>query len=206
MSLYDVIAAGHRGQCFALIARRFMISEPQAALAVRYLLPAILPSFEAWASSRPGLAAFLDAMSRGDYEKALLSPAVLNNHFERERGLQLLDQFRLARELDDGELAQAVEHSGVTYRVLVQMLPFVTLFMMAGLRISCEKPFRDILAQRFGARRGLPSNPFAELSELVAFEAKGPRQGTLAQVLAGLFSRRDTEAARPAVPTGATPA
>ena len=55
MSLCNIIAAGHQGQCFALVARRFLITEPQAALAIQHLVPALLPSFEAWLSARGGL-------------------------------------------------------------------------------------------------------------------------------------------------------
>jgi len=187
MSLYDVIAAGHRGQCFALMARRFMISEPQAALAVRHLLPVLLPSFEAWISAPGGLASFLEAMERSGYEKALVSPAVLSNHFERDRGLHLLEQFRSVREFDGAAFGQAVAGSGLSYRVLVQMLPYVALFFMGALRTGCEAPLRDVLARRMGSTVKAAANPFAELSQMIAWETKGERHGLLANVLGGLL-------------------
>ena len=195
MSLYDVIAAGHRGQCFGLLARRFMIGEQQAALAVRHLLPVLLPSFEAWASAPGGLPAFLDAMNRGGYEKSLSSPAVFTNHFERDRGIQLLLQFRAAREIDGGDITQAVDGSGVTHRVLVQMLPYVALLLMAGLRATTEAPFRDILARRLGANRIRSPNPFGELADLIDWESKGQHGGMLAGVLDALFGRRGSSPA-----------
>jgi len=193
MSLFDVIAAGHRGQCFALLARRFLVNEPQAALAVRFLLPAVLPSFEAWVSEPAGLTSFLDAMSRGGYDGALTLPATLSNSFERDRGVQLLELFRSVREIDGADIARAAEASGLTYRVLLQMLPFVALFMMAALRINSQTPLREILIKRLGSRLKTSADPFADLAELVAWEAKGPRHGILASVLDGLFNRQGAD-------------
>ena len=203
MSLYDLIAAGHRGQTFNLLARRFLITEPQAARAVRFLLPAILPGFEAWVSSPGGLSNFLNNMSRGNYQNTLSVPGTFSNHFERDRRQQLLEIFRSAHEVDGADLARAVEGSGVGYRVLMQMLPFVALLLMGALRVKTEQPFRAILNERLGARMKLSADPFADLGDLVAWEAKGHRPSLLANVFEGLFGR---QAARPPSRIAANPA
>ena len=197
MSLYDLIAAGHRGQCFGLLARRFMVSEPQAARAVRFLLPAIMPAFDTWVASPGGLISFLGLMSRGGYDNALSAPAVLSNRFERDRGAHLLETFRSVRKIDDADLARAVEASGLSYRVLVQMLPFVTLFMMGALRISAQQPLREILVRRLGAKMKSSADPFADAASLIAWEAKGPRQGLIAGIFGDLINRRPATALAP---------
>ena len=114
MSLYNLIAAGHNGQCFGLLARRFMIGEPQAGRALRLLLPALLPGFEAWIESPGGMLSFLQLLSRGNHQTTLSSPTIFSNHFERDRGVQLIKQFRAAREIDGADFARAVEGSGPT--------------------------------------------------------------------------------------------
>ena len=204
MSVYDLIAAGHRGQCFALLGRRFMISEPQAALAVRHLLPAVFPAFEAWVSAPGGLAAFLDAMNRGGYEQALSTQSVLTNPFERNRGAQLLEQFRSAREIDGASMAVAVDASGLSYRVLLHLLPFVVLLMMAGLRLASQTPLREILNRRTGARLKPGAYPFAELADLVAWEAKGQRPGDLVSMLDRMFRQRVRSEANQSGPIAAS--
>jgi len=167
-----------------------MISEPQAALAIQHLIPALLPSFEAWLSARGGLDAFLDAMSKGGYERSLASAAVFNNHFERDRGMQLVEMFRSAQEIEGAALTRAVEGSGLSYRVLLQMLPFAALLLMGSLRIACDQPLREILSRRLGARAKAPADPFAELADLVSWEAKGGRLNALAGVLNTVFGQR----------------
>ena len=189
MSLYNLIAAGHNGQCFALLARRFMIGEPQAARGVRMLLPALLPGFEAWIETRSGMTAFLTQLSRGSYHNLLSSPAMFSNHFERERGLQLIETLRSAREIDGADLARAVESSGLNYRVLLQMAPFAALLMLAAIRTASERPMREIVMQRFGERLRPSSDPFADLVELLALEAKSDQHSHFAQLLNGLLSR-----------------
>ena len=134
MGLHDVIAAGHQGQCFALLARRFMISERQAAIAVQRLLPALAEPFDSWVSTPLGLDAFLMGLSRGGHDRTFENAAIFNNQFERDRGTQLLAQFRQAREIESAEIGRAATASGVSYRVLLQLMPFVALFMVAGLR------------------------------------------------------------------------
>ena len=190
MGLYDVIAAGHQGRCFALLSRRFMISEPEAAAAVQGLLPAVLGSFADWVETPRGLSAFLLAMSRGGHERALSSPSVFTNHAERDRGLQLLTSFQSVRELDATLIARAAEASGLPYRVMLQMLPFVALFAYGAMRRQFEQPARDILANRslFSVRRS--ADPFMDLADLIEWDVKGHRHGPLAGVLGGIFGRR----------------
>ena len=190
MGLYDVIAAGHQGRCFALLSRRFMISEPEAAATVQGLLPAVLDSFAAWVETPRGLSDFLEAMSKGGHERALSSPSVFTNHAERDRGLQLLTSFRAVQELDAVHVARAAEASGLPYRVMLQVLPFVALFAYAAMRRQFEQPARDILANRslFSVRRS--ADPFMDLADLIEWDAKGHRHGPLAGVLGGIFGRR----------------
>ena len=189
MSLYNLIAAGHNGQCFALLARRFMISEPQAARAVQFLIPALLPSFESWLSAPGGVAAYLQLLSRGNYQQALASPTIFSNHFERDRGVHLLETFRAAREIDGADFARAVEGSGVSYRVLSQMAPFVALLMIGALRIKTEAPLRQILGRRLGGRLRPSADIFGDLAEIVVLDAKGPSYGPLSSLLSGLLNR-----------------
>lgn len=190
MGLYDNIAAGHQGQCFALLSRRFMISEPEAAAAVQGLLPAVLGSFAAWVATPRGLSAFLAAMSKGGHERALSSPSFFTNHAERDRGLQLVTSFQSVQELDAALIARAAESSGLPYRVMLQMLPFVALFAYGAMRRQFEEPAREILATRslFSVRRS--ADPFMDLADLIEWDSKGHRHGPLAGILGGLFGRR----------------
>ena len=197
MGLHDVIAAGHQGQCFGLMARRFMVTEQQAALAVQYLLPALYGPFEAWVSSPEGLDGFLSAMSRGGHDRTLETPTIFSNQFERDRGQAVLGQFRQAQEIDSGDIARAATASGVSYRVLLQVLPFVALLMMAAMRTTLDPSARDILRRRLGPRYGQSADPFADLSELVKADAKGTR----GSAFGGLFSALIT--GRPRGPSGA---
>ncbi len=190
MSLHDVIAAGFQGQCFALLARRFMISERQAAIAVQRLLPALTRPFEAWVTSPEGLDAFLQAMSRGGHERTLSNPAIFNNQFERDRGQQMLGQFRQVREIDSTEIARAASASGVSYRVLLQLMPYVALFLMAALRSTLEGPAREVLVRRLGTLHAASPDPFADLAELVRADAKGQRGGMLSGLFNSLLARR----------------
>ena len=194
MGLHDVIAAGHQGQCFALLARRFMISERQAAVAVQRLLPALSDPFETWVSTPLGLDAFLMGLSRGGHEKTFENPAIFNNQFERDRGNQLLAQFRQVREIESAEIGRAAIASGVSYRVLLQLMPFVALFMMAGLRAMLEQPARDILVRRLGAVHGRTPDPFADLAQLVRDDAKGAKGSTLGGLFGALLNRRPAAA------------
>ena len=171
-----------------------MIRESQAAVAVECLLPALATPFEAWVMSPGELIAFLQTLSRGGYEQALSHATIFNNPFERDRGQQLISQFRAAREIDGADLARAADASGLSYRVLLQMLPFVALLMIAALRNTLEQPARDILARRMGKAHGRTADPFADLAELVSAETKGDRGGLFAGMLMGLLGRRQTEA------------
>jgi hypothetical protein len=190
MGLHDVIAAGHQGQCFALLARRFMISERQAAIAVQRLLPALIEPFDTWVSTPAGLDAFLLSLSKGGHERTLENPAIFSNQFERERGNQLLAQFRAAREIESAEIGRAAIASGVSYRVLLQLMPFVALFMVAGLRATLQQPARDILARRLGAMHAKSPDPFADLAQLVRNDTKGTKGSTLGGLFSSLMSRR----------------
>ena len=142
----------------------------------------------------PVLGSFLEAMSKGGYERSLTAAAVFNNHFERDRGMQLVEMFRTAQEIDGAALTRAVEGSGLSYRVLLQMLPFTALFLMGSLRIACGEPLREILSRRLGARARPPADPFAELADLVAWEGKGGRLNALAGVLNSVFGQRARQA------------
>jgi hypothetical protein len=184
LALFDVIAAGQNGQCFALMSRRFLISEDQAADAMRGLLRALLPGFEEWISDPEGFGEFLEAMSRGGYQVALSQGSIFS-----QRGQVLLSKFRR-------DLVAASRASGVAYPVLVQMLPFAALFLMAAIRAKAEQPMREILVQRLGRPARQTSDPFADLAALVAWEAKGHKAGLLAGVLDGLY--RNLVAAAPA--------
>jgi len=190
MGLHDVIAAGHQGQCFALLARRFMITEKQAAAAVQRLLPALSEPFEAWVSTPAGLDAFLSGLSRGGHERTFESPAIFSNQFERDRGNQLLAQFRQAREIESAEIGRAAIASGVSYRVLLQLLPFVALFMIAGLRASLEPPAREILARRMGPVHAKSPDPFADLAQLVRDDVRVSKGATLSGLFGSLLARR----------------
>jgi hypothetical protein len=188
--MYDVIAGGYQGRCFAMLARRFMISEYQAAEATRGLLPVIAAPFEAWIESPQGLRDFLAALSRGGYETALTNASILNNQFERDRGQQLLETFRSAREIDGENLARACETSGLPYRTLLQMLPFVVLFVMAAMRSRLEAPVREVLANRLGRSGERSADPFADLADVIAWESKGRRQSVLSGLFGGLLPTR----------------
>ncbi len=194
MSMHDVIAAGHQGQCFALLARRFMISERQAAVAVQRLLPALAQPFEAWVSNPAGLDTFLLGLSKGGHERTLENQAIFSNQFERERGNQLLAQFRQAREIESAEIGRAAIASGVSYRVLLQLLPFVALFMMAGLRATLEQPAREILARRLGPVHANSPDPFADLAQLVRDDNRGVKGSSLGGLFGSLMSRRSPSA------------
>lgn len=190
MGLHDVIAAGHQGQCFALLARRFMISESQAGVAVQRLLPALTEPFETWVSTPTGLDTFLIGLSRGGHERTFENPTLFSNQFERDRGNQLLAQFRQAREIESAEIGRAAITSGVSYRVLLQLMPFVALFMMAGLRATLEAPAREILSRRLGPAHAKSPDPFADLAQLVRYDAKGSRSPSLGGLFGSLLSRR----------------
>ena len=194
MSLFDVIAAGQQGQCFALLSRRFMISEPEAAEAVRGLASAILQPFEAWVQTPRGMAAFLEAMSKAGYERALTSPGIFSNAFERDRGLHLLESFRTVRDIDSHAVACAAEASGLPYRIMLQMLPLVALFVMAALRLKLEQPAREILSRHSLLPLRRSADPFVDLADLIAWEGKGHRHARLASVLGGLFGRHTASA------------
>jgi hypothetical protein len=197
MGLHDVIAAGHQGQCFSMLARRFMISEKQAAIAVQRLLPALTEPFEAWVSTPTGLDVFLTGLSRGGHERTLENPALFSNQFERDRGSQLLAQFRQAREIESAEIGRAAMASGVSYRVLLQLMPYVALFLMAALRTTLEPPAREILVRRLGPSHGRSPDPFADLAELVRNDARGHKPGGLGGLFSSLLTRRSsTEDAR----------
>lgn len=199
MSLYDVIAAGQNGQCFALLARRYMISEHQVAGVVRRVMDLVLPALDAWVTAPGGLVEFLETMSCGGYRRVLKVPGALNNHVEIDRGLALLRRLRQAREIDAQSLQEIAEATGVTQRILEQMLPVVCLLMMAALHVRSEKQMRDILGGRLGPHLTQSPDPYADLAELVTWEAKGHRAGTLAGMIASLFGRRP-EMAKGAVP------
>jgi hypothetical protein len=194
MGLHDVIAAGHQGQCFALLARRFMIHEKQAAVAVRHLLPALTLPLETWVTSPSGLDAFLQMMSRGRHDDTLVSPTIFNNQFERNRGQQLLALIRQSMEIDGADLARAAEASGLSFRIVLQLMPFVALFLMAALRQTLEQPSRAILARRLGAAHARSPDPFSDLAELVRSESASPRGSMFGGLFGSLLNRRGAEA------------
>ena len=205
MSLYDIIAAGHQGQCFSLLGRKFLIKEPQAADAVRHLLPAVLPSLDAWVSTADGMAGFLDALSRGGYGQTLRTPTLFCNSAERIQALHLLAQWELARKVDGAAVAEASFATGVPERVLKHMLPWVAVLVMAAIRPGSEVACRAILASRLGTTRKSIVDPFGELLQLIAQEAQGTRQGPMTGLLGKLFGRRENSTAMPSGLTFAAP-
>lgn len=71
-------------------------------------------------------------------------------------------------------------------------MPFVALFMVAGLRATLEQPAREILARRLGPLQAKSPDPFADLAQLVRDDARGST--ALGGLFGALLGRRSVSA------------
>lgn len=166
MSLYDTIAVSHRGQCFALLARRFRIDEGQVADVVYALLRELTVSLDVAIADRGRLTLFLKDLGRGDYLRLLIDDSVFADQGLRDRGLRIVAGLGAIRPLDMDDIDDRAQGTGVNPATVRQMLPFVTMLMMAAVRHKAERPLRHLLAAKRGDRAATrPSDPFMTLAQ-----------------------------------------
>jgi hypothetical protein len=190
MSLYDTIAASHRGQCFALMARRFRIDEVQVADVIYATLRELTASLDEAICDRGRLCSFLTDLAQGDYLRVLVDDAVFSDQVLRDRGQRLVANLEGARAIDFAELEDCAYGTGVTAATARSMLPYVCVLMMAAIRHKAERPLRYVLAARRGERHVAANiDPFQALADGLAATPTVARAQPPVGIVETLFGR-----------------
>jgi hypothetical protein len=193
MSLYDTVAASHRGQCFALLGRRFRLDDMQVADLVYVMLKELTASLDLVISERKGLIAFLDDLGQGDYVRMLADQSVFSDQRLRDRGLLILGKISEVRPLDREAIEDMAALNYSDAATCRQMLPYVSMLMMAAIRQRAERPMRLILAAQRGDRAAqLVSDPFGTLASKLAEKAKPSPQRPVGRLVDALLGRGRT--------------
>ncbi|MCB1547471.1 MAG: hypothetical protein KDJ41_06490 [Hyphomicrobiaceae bacterium] len=195
MSLYRRLSAAQNGQAFLTLARRFRLSEEQAAEAVRHLVGLIVPDLRRQLADPQLLIAFVSDLAANAYERYYYDPLPPGQSEIREKGRAVLRLLGRDAGYPLGTWRQVSEGCGAETAVLMQMLPHVALLCLGALKVASEGEVRSVAGMHGGARGGRPeADAFAMLADLL-HEADLPRRrrevaGLMSEVLTGRGPQR----------------
>lgn len=144
MSLINVIAAAHGGQCFALLARRLQVSEGAAARGTTAIVSLLLPLIESEVASEAGMAQFLRRLTSGGFGRILEDGAAFSDSELRMQGRDLAQQYLASGAIDKEALNVALAQSTLSADQFAQLVPHATVLMLAAVQRRLERPLREV--------------------------------------------------------------
>jgi len=167
MSIVNVIAAAQQGLAFQNLARRFHADEDRIAIAIAGLVPEILACLVHALDTRQAASDFLMRLSRDHYDSKYNDVTLLTDFTVRDEGIAFLAEITRVRDIDAQSLVRTASQSGLRTSDLERLLPFVAVLTISAIRLRCERPMRDLLAEATGnanwaARQAEPYGPLAD--------------------------------------------
>ncbi len=182
MSVINVMAAAHRGQCFSLLGHRLQLAEDDVARGVVALARVLLPIIEQEVSNPAGMAAFLKRLAEGRFTAILDDPQAFADSDLKMRGRNLAHRYLNDGSIDRDGLELTLQESGLTSDQLARLLPHAIVLTMAAVQRRLQRPLREIVERSAGRTRKL---------------VEGDRVALVADYI------RDGEIERPKLPLGA---
>ncbi len=133
MGLLDVILNQGQGQAVRRLASNFGLRESQALAALSNLLPVLGQGLARNASTQGGLESLLSALAKGQHQRYLEDPSILNQEDSIHDGNGILGHILGNKEVSRQLAQQAAERTGIGSEVLKKMLPMVATLAMGAL-------------------------------------------------------------------------
>lgn len=154
MGLLDQILSAQGGAQLQQLAGRFGLSEQQTRNAMAQLLPALSQGLRKNMASPDGLESLLGALQRGNHQRYLDNPQVLDRPESIAEGNNILGHILGSKEVSRQAAARASERTGLDSGILKQMLPMLATLAMGALSKQASSAGDPSPIQAGAAARG----------------------------------------------------
>ncbi|MDX3925687.1 MAG: DUF937 domain-containing protein [Shinella sp.] len=139
--LFDMIMQAQNGHAIDVMAKQFGLAQEQAVKAMAALTPAFAEGFKRNASNPYDFAAFMTALTSGNYAKYFEDMGKAFTPQGMAEGNDILGQLFGSKEVSRAIAAQAAQITGIGQEIYKQMLPVMADTIMGGLFKQAMAPF-----------------------------------------------------------------
>lgn len=150
MNLYELVTSAQNGEAVANLGRQFGLSEAESREAVRQLMPAFSSGLKRNTQGPGDLAAFLDILAGGQFEKAYDRGDAIGDTAVRRQGDEVLGQVFGSKDVSRAVAERASDQTGISSQILKAMLPYIAAIIMGALFKKGQNPIGDILGEILG--------------------------------------------------------
>lgn len=155
MNMFDMIQSAAGGQAVNEVAGKFGLSDAQAQMALKALLPAISGGLKRNAAQPQGLQGLMGALQKGSHERYLDNPEALTQPETVEDGNAILGHLLGSKDMSRQVASHAAQKTGISDSILKQMLPIVAAMAMGSLSKQSKKPeISDLLMGALAGQMG----------------------------------------------------
>jgi hypothetical protein len=133
MELLDLIADAHDGRGLESIGHQFGLDDRQTKAALEQLAPAIAAGLRRNASSYDGLTSLLGALQRGQHDRYLDEPELVQLGNVRSDGNAILGHIFGSKDVSRGVAMHAASGTGIGGAILKQLLPIIASMVLGAI-------------------------------------------------------------------------
>ena len=133
MNLIKMILSAQSGGMVNQLAKNFGIGSSDAKNAIGQLLPSLAKGIQNNTAKPGGLDALLGALKKGNHQKYIDNPDLLNNSDTVTDGNNILGHILGSKDVSRNVAGHASEKTGLDSGILKKMMPFVATMAMGAM-------------------------------------------------------------------------
>ncbi len=182
MNILESVLQAGGGAAVQQMAKSLGLGESQVQSVVGQLLPAVSRALANNASTSDGVSALLSAISRGNHQRYLEDPSLLNRTDSVQDGNGILGHLFGSKDVSRNIATRAAENTGVSSALIKKMLPMVASIAMAALSRKMSSSGMTGQPQPAPAQ----TSGLGKLASFLDFDG----DGSIADDLLGIAARR----------------
>lgn len=185
MKLLETILGANNGGNIQQLAQQFGIGESQAKGAIGQLLPALTAGLMKNSQSQGGLQSLMGALTKGNHQRYLDQPEMMNQEATRSEGNSILGHILGSKDVSRQVASRAAEKTGLGGDMMKKMLPMVATLAMGALSKNSQSS--GLLGQFQGGQPQQQANAGSLLGNLLDQDGDGSAMDDLLGFAKKLF-------------------